>query len=247
MYPIALHISRLNIYTHGVLIAIGAIVAGLALYKIAKKQNYRTDFIFDLIVFSLFGGIIGSRILYIILYHNQFASFKEMLYIWNGGLVSFGGIIGGLAVAYFLLRSKKESFVKWFDLGIIALMIGWAFGRIGCLLNGDSYGIISLSKINIWGRIPTQLFESIWSLLIAVLCYLTLRFQEKWRLPDGVIFLEGIGLYSLGRFVVDFWRDEPEVFWFLKAGQIGSLVILIISIVVILILIKTGRSSNGSN
>ena len=71
MYPILAHIGRLNIYTHGVMIAVGAIAGGLAIYYIAKNEGYRSDIVFDLIVYLLFGGIIGSRILYIILYINS--------------------------------------------------------------------------------------------------------------------------------------------------------------------------------
>lgn len=245
MYPIIWHFGRLSIYTHGVMIALGAIAGGVILYLIARKQNYRTDFLFDIIVYSLFGGIIGAHILYVILYHNQFESFKEILFIWNGGLVSYGGIIGGFLVAWLFLYLKKENVLRWFDLGIIGLMIGWAFGRIGCLLNGDCVGIISAAKIAIWGRIPTQLFESIWVAVVALICYLGLKIKNERQLPDGIIFLAGIGLYALGRFVIDFWREETLFIWFMKASQFGSLVLLILTIIAIIILIKKEKRSNG--
>jgi phosphatidylglycerol:prolipoprotein diacylglycerol transferase len=247
MYPILWQIGRLNIYTHGVMIAAGAIVGGIVLYYIAKSKDFKTDFIFDLIVFSLFGGIIGARILYILIYFNQFENIKDMLSIWNGGLVSFGGIIGGLLVAFWYLRYKKENILQWLDMGIIGLMVGWSFGRIGCLLNGDSFGIISISKLAIWGRVPTQLFESFWAIIVAAMCYFGLKLKDKWRLPDGVIFISSIGLYCLGRFIVDFWRDESQFFWFLKTGQFGSLIIFLSAVIAILILIKNNKGPDDSN
>ena len=130
---------------------------------------------------------------------------------------------------------------KWFDIGIIGLFVGWAFGRIGCLLNGDSLGILSKSKIAIWGHLPTQIFESLWSVMIAILCFWLLRKKADLKLPDGIIFWIGMGSYGLGRFIIDFFIDENKIFFFLKPGQIGSLVILIIAIIVIYFTMKAER------
>lgn len=247
MYPILFSIGRVNIYTHGLLIVIGALLGGLIIYFLAKKQEIRATLTFDLIIFSLIGGLIGARILFVILYYDQFSNFKEIFYIWYGGLVSYGGIAGGLLVAWWFLLIKKEKVLKWFDIGIIGLMTGWAFGRIGCLLAGDSLGILSNLKLAIWGRIPTQLFESIWAIFVAVICWLILKLKIRWQLKDGLIFVTGIGLYALGRLIIDFWRDETIFFWFLKTGQFGSIIIFLIALIIVgLFLIKKIRRPNGS-
>lgn len=246
MYPIIFSIGKVNVYTHGVLIALGAIVGGLAIYFIGRNKGYQTihiQYLFDLIVFSLLGGIIGARILYVILYFNQFYSYKEMLFIWYGGLTSFGGIIGGFLVAWLYLRIRREPVLKWFDLGIIGLLIGWAFGRVGCLLSGDSYGVITSSWIAIWDRVPTQIFESVWVLISAGLLYFILNKKEDWQLPDGAVFLSGIGLYSLGRFVVDFFRDENVFVYLFKASQWASLLILIVVIIILWQILKRKKVS----
>ncbi|AKM82596.1 MAG: prolipoprotein diacylglyceryl transferase, phosphatidylglycerol:prolipoprotein diacylglycerol transferase [Berkelbacteria bacterium GW2011_GWE1_39_12] len=248
MYPILFTIGKLSVYTHGLMMAVGGLFGGLAIFYMAKKQHLRTDFILDICVYALLAGLFGSRILYIILYFNEFSSFEEMLYIWHGGLVSYGGIAGGLLVSLLILKIKKEPVLKWFDIGIIGLMVGWAFGRVGCFLNGDSYGLWSISKLSIWGRIPTQLFESIWSLIASfLLFYFGLKIKEQKKLPDGIIFFGGLGLYSIGRFVIDFWRDEPVTVWFLKTGQIGSALVLIFAVLSISYLFGKERKPNGSN
>lgn len=238
MYPILFSIGSVHIYTHGLLMVIGATFGGFVIYLLAKQKRYNTSFLFDLLVYSFLAGLIGARILYVILYFNQFANFKEILLIWYGGLVSYGGIIGGLLVAYLILKAKRENIYKWFDIGIIGLLIGWAFGRIGCLLNGDSYGILSSSKIAIWGRIPTQVFESIWVVVLATGLYWFSTRKNSSNLPTGFIFLTGIGAYSLGRFVIDFWRDENKFLLGLKVGQLGSLIVLIGSVVIIYLLVN---------
>ena len=240
-YPILFHIGKLNFYTHGLMVVIGAILGGAIIYYLAKAYNKRTDFIFDLIVFALLGGLIGARILYVILYYNQFASFQEVFFIWYGGLVSYGGIIGGLVASYFLIKSKKDRVYEWFDIGAIGLFADWAIGRIGCFLTNDSLGLASVSRIAVEGRLPVTLFESIWSVIVAVGAFIVLKKRDKLKLPDGVIFWGSIGLYAIGRFVIDFYRAEDAFVWGLNTGQVGSLVILVTCIINILILIRGWR------
>lgn len=245
MYPILVSIGGLNIYTHGLLIALGGLAGGFSIYYLAKRNSFKTNFIFDLIVYSLLGGLVGARILYVIIYYNQLNSFWEVFYIWYGGLISYGGFIGGLLIAALFLSIKKEKILAWFDIGIIGLNIGWFFGRLGCLLAGDSFGLVSGNKVAIWGRIPTQLFESILGLIIAVICYFGLKYKNNHRLPDGLVFLSGIGFYGIGRFIIDFWRDENIVLWQLKTGQLGSLFTILLAIISIIILLKKARRQNG--
>ena len=234
MYPILFSIGNVNFYTHGLLIAIGSLVGGLVIFYIAKKEQLTTNFLFDLLIFSLFAGVIGARITYVILYYYQVRNWHDMFLIWYGGLVSFGGIIAGFLVAGLILKNKKQNILRWFDIGIIGLLLGWAFGRIGCLLSGDVLGITSVARIAIWGRVPVTLFESIWSVILAGSLFLLLRYRHKllqnWG--NGIIFYLGLGGYALGRFVIDFFREE-SVLYILKSGQITSLILLIIIIFII--------------
>ena len=240
-YPILFHIGKINFYTHGLMMVLGAALGGVILYNLAKRDNKRTDFIFDLVIYVILGGLVGARILYLILYYNQFAGFREMLMIWYGGLVSYGGLIGGFTVAYFVIRAKKENILGWFDIGSIGLFAGWAIGRIGCFLTNDSLGVASNSILAIGGRLPVTLFESVWSLVVAVAGYLLWRIRDKVRLPEGAIFLVTIGLYALGRFVIDFFRQEDVFFLGLKAGQVGSLAVFIIAVGILAVLWKKRR------
>lgn len=241
MYPILLSVGRINVYSHGLMIAIGAAIGGYLVYVLAKRRGLNTSILFDVIVYSLLGGLVGARLLYLILYPNQFSGFIAMISIWYGGLVSFGGIVAGLFIAWAILKAKKEPVSQWFDIGIIGLFVGWIFGRIGCLLNGDSLGIMSASKIAIWGRIPTQIFESILAMLITILCLWLLRKKADLKLPDGLIFLIGIGTYGLGRFIIDFYLDENNFFLFLNTSQIGSIILFLIALIITFYILKSKR------
>jgi phosphatidylglycerol:prolipoprotein diacylglycerol transferase len=240
MYPILFSFGKVIIYSHGVMVSLGMILGGLVLYRLAKLEKLKTGFILELLIYSIVGGLLGARALYLILYANQFTGWKQMLEIWNGGMVSFGGMAIALIVAYFYLKNKKQNIFHWFDLGIIAMAVGWAIGRIGCFLNGDSTGIPTPSILGIWGRYPTALFETVLLLAISIFCFwLYQRIKNIW--PSGLIFCLAIGLYGLGRFFIDFVQDEPIWFWHLRYGQIGSLILIILALIFFL-KIKSGTS-----
>lgn len=248
MYPILFSLGKVNFYTHGLMIAIGSILGGFVIFYLAKQEKLPTNFLFDLLVLSLFFGIIGARIAYVIYYYYQFENWYEMLFAWYGGLVSFGGILFGFLAAGLILKRKKQNILHWFDLGIIGLLMGWAFGRIGCLLSGDVQGIISTSGLAIWGRMPVALFESIWSIIIAGLLFCLYRFRRNFirRYPHGLIFFSGLALYAAGRFGIDFFRQENVVF-FIKTGQIASLIIFISAVLVLILKYWKGERNAGEN
>jgi len=243
MYPILFSIGQVNFYTHGLMIALGALAGGLTIYFLAKRENLLTRFLIDILIYSLFLGIIGARIVYLILYYYQFSNWHETFLIWYGGLVSFGGIATGFLAAGLILRKRGENVLRWFDLGIIGLLVGWSIGKIGCLLSGDIPGVLSFSKIAIWEQIPVSLFESIWALLLAAGLLYLLIWQKKWLLlyRDGFLFFIGIAGYLLGRFVIDFWRKEDIIILNLNLGQITSAISLIVILIFIYLYIFRWR------
>ncbi len=242
MYPILFYLGNFPIYSHGVMIVLGMIVGGAITTRFLSRTIPVYETFMEVILASLFGGILGARILYLLLYSNQFSSFKDMMSFWNGGMVSFGGAIGGILAAGLVLKLKKEPVLKWLDFSIFGLMIGWAIGRIGCFLNGDSVGIYTTSILAIWGRYQTALFESIWLVLISGFLYCFYQ-KNKNVWPSGIIFSLAIGLYGFGRFLIDFVQDEPIWFWHLRYGQIGSISTLVFAIILILVIMERERKT----
>ncbi len=248
MYPVLFTVGNMVFYTHGLLVAIGSLIGGYLIYLLAKKKNFETNFIFNLLILSLFVGIIGARLTYIVSYYYQFSNWNEMLSIWNGGMVSFGGIAFGYLFAYIYLKKKNAPVFEWFDIGTIGFLFAWAFGRVGCYLTGDTPGLFSLSKFAIYNEIPVALFEAIWSLVLGlVFLYLYFRKNEKLtKFGPGVIFYSGLGLLMIGRFVIDFYRDDVIVFIGLSYGQLASLLTaILISVCLYLNMRKVQRSKNA--
>jgi len=232
MYPILFSLGRINFYTHGIFIALGALLGGGIIYYLAKKEKLPTTFLIDILIYSLLAGLIGERLAYVVTYYYHFGNWQEMFLPQFGGLVSFGGILFGFLVAGMLLWRRRKNILKWFDIGIIGLLVGWTIGKIGCLLSGDTPGISYVGKIAIGGQLPVALFEAIWCVLVAGLLF-SLIIKRKnilARLPDGFLFLSGLFGYFLGSFILDFWRQDTipsMIFWHLKAGQWASIVVLL--------------------
>src|SRR3990167_8507296 len=169
MAPILFSIGKINFYTHGLLIALGAVVGGGISFSLAKKKRLKRKFLLDALIYSIFAGIVGARLTYIILYYGQFTNWQEVFFIQDGGLVSFGGIFFGFLTGYFLLKKRRENILAWFDLGIISLFYGWTIGRIGCFLAGDIPGIESSSVIALNRQIPVALLEAAWVFILGSL------------------------------------------------------------------------------
>ena len=237
MYPIIFESGIFHIYSHGLMVVLGIFVGTILLFKFIQKQNLSAVTLAELIIWSLFGGLIGARFLYVLLYLNQFGNWQEIFYVWNGGMVSFGGMVGGLLTAFIYLKTKKENVGRWFDLSIVPLFVGWAIGRIGCFLNGDSIGVATSSIFGIWGHYQTALMES---LLLVIICVIIIKLSKikKNVWPNGMFFAIGFLIYGLGRFMIDFVQEEPIWFWGLRYGQVGSALTIIFALILIWIIMR---------
>lgn len=238
MYPIIFSIGSVNIYTHGVMIALGSLIGGYVFFLLAKKENLQSKYIFDICLYSLIIGLIGARLIFVIFNFYQFNSWQNILYLSLGGFISFGGIIFGYLTAALYLRAKKENILRFFELGTVGFFLGWAIGKVGCFLNGDTPGLRTQSKMAIGGQFPVALFEAFWALLIFLALYLLITYQKNLirKFKTGSIFLFGFALYFLGRFFIDFARDEKIFFWNLRLEQFASLLFFIITLIFLILI-----------
>ena len=233
MYPILFSFLKITIYSHGVLVATGLILGGVIIFILARDEGLSTKRLLDLLLYSVVAGLIGARINYIISYHNLFSNPGEYFAIWRGGMVSYGGIIFGFGFAIWYLYKIKENVWRWLDIGVIGLMLGWTFGRIGCFLAGDILGKVTKSSfglvmpaIDSLPRQPVPLYEAFATLII----FAVLLIIYKTRvLKDGLLFFAGFGLYFIARFIIEFTRIYEQVFAGLSFSQIALIILFIIS------------------
>lgn len=228
MYPTLFTLGSFTFTTHGLFAVLGIILGSVILYNLAKREKLKTDFLFDNIVYMVLSGIVGARLTYFFLYRDQFSDLKEIFYLWNGGMVSYGGFILAAVTLFTLLYYQREAVIKWFDLLAISFAFGLFLGRLGNVLAGEYAGYKSSGLLNIGGYIPVTLFEGIFVLIVFILL-LIIYLRDIFK-ADGQFLALFLIFYGLGRFVIDFWRDEPTIIMSISLGQSVSLMVLILGI-----------------
>lgn len=236
MYPILFRIGPFTIYAYGTFLAI-AFIVGLVIARIGfKKRDINPDIAYDLVLALALAGIIGARLFYVVGHWDYYSrNLAEIIQVHRGGLVFYGGLLLGVLAAIGVARIRKISVLKIADSLASPLALGMVVARIGCFLNGCSYG----RPTNLpWGvnffdvpRHPTQLYELIHSLLIFLFLffYVEKRFEFK---RDGSLFLVYLILYSFGRFLLEFLRDSPLILKYFTFSGFASLVVFIVSAVI---------------
>jgi phosphatidylglycerol:prolipoprotein diacylglycerol transferase len=135
------------IYGFGMMLFLAFILCTWLAGRRAQREGVRKEVIQDLAIWLFIGGILGARVTYV-LYHDHPASVGQFFWllpqIWNGGIILYGAVLGGLAgylLAYYLvLRGQAVS--TWMIADIVApsVALGLALGRVGCFLNGCCFG-----------------------------------------------------------------------------------------------------------
>ena len=218
-------IGPFTAHGYGLMIAIGALVA----YKVgeyrAKKHGLRDELIFDLTIWCLIGGLLGAKLLYLITKIPEIIDNPSNLmeYVKNGFVV-YGGIIAGIFSGFLYTRYKKINFWKYFDLVMPEIALAQGFGRIGCFLAGCCYGEETKNVLHVVfhdspiapngvSLIPTQVYSSLFN-FAHFFVLITLAKKKK---ADGQIAGLYLIIYSVGRFIIEFFRGDIE------RGQIGIL------------------------
>lgn len=256
MHPVIVQFGPVTLYSYGVLLVAGflaatwwaASVAGHGprtgppgaiagagdLYVMTAEQ------VVDCSCLMLLCGILGGRLFYLALYWRAFLKAPwEIIAIWHGGLVFYGGLLGGLAGAWWYTQRHRLDVGRAFDQMTPFAILGHAFGRLGCFFNGCCYGKPTDAWCGIWfpghesAVYPTQLFEAGGLLILCI----ALRY---WQVRGGLarrwaIFAEYLIGYGLLRLGVEFLRgDKGPVFAGLTLMQLLSLGLIVVGLVLLL-------------
>jgi phosphatidylglycerol---prolipoprotein diacylglyceryl transferase len=243
-----LHLGPLTIPTFGLMVATGLLVAAYVLQadfdrrraclpptkKSKDEQVERKDEGFLIIGIAGFAGLVGARLYHVLESPNEFFADPWPLLFSRFGFAWFGGFLGGLIALIILARYLKIPLLEFLDICSPAAAVGYAIGRIGCLLSGDGdYGRPTLLP---WGmsfpngvvptvdRVhPTPLYECfIWLAIAAFLWHMGKKTLQK-RDARGEIFCSYLILTGVARFLIEFIRINPRSFFGLSNAQAASL------------------------
>ncbi len=247
MHPILFQIGGVSVYAYGAMISLAILVAALALFKEAPKEGVNPDHVLEAIIVAAASGLIGSRLLYVALNWHYFSQrLPDILFARFEGLSFYGAFFGGALALLVWGRLRKVNFLKMADLLAPYLALGYAFGRIGCFLNGCCFGRISevswalpAAMVDSLLRHPVQLYAS----MGAVLVFIVLKLLRKVRPFQGFTLLALFALYGVLRFTTEFFRDEAAVWLGLTVAQLFSLG-LVLSALVLIFLVMFGDTKN---
>lgn len=209
---------------YGVMIALGMLMAiGYASWR-CKQQGIKVDDLMDVAIYTIFFGVIGARLYYVVFSPNKFDSLLDIINLRTGGLAIYGGIIFGALTIVVVCLIKKISWRKLYDCAAPAVMIAQSMGRWGNFFNGEAYGGLveegsplyflrmGLQSNNtyrdfgsgVWYVHPTFLYESLWN----VLGFILINIFFKKKKFDGQIALCYFAWYGFGRMFIEGLRTD---------------------------------------
>lgn len=242
MHPILFKLGPISVYSYGFMVAIAFIAATYLAQRAARQTDISPSFIIDLALLMLFSGIIGARLLYVVLNIKDYIERPlEIIMLQHGGLVFYGGAIFALAAGILYIKRKRLSVYKIGDLLAPYVALGQAIGRIGCFLNGCCFGKPTDSVFGVVFPGATQPIHptQVYSSLALIFLYGFLRLLQKIGVKEGTVLLFYGLLYSAGRFLMEFLRGDNIIELFgLTFSQFVSAIIFIVCIVLFLTRMK---------
>ncbi len=236
MYPEIFSLGSFTVHSYGLMIALGILVSALLLYREAPRERINPDYILEAVIVAGLGGLLGARILYMLLNWSYYSTQPFSAFFTQfEGLSFYGGFFLATILLYFWSRWRNIGFLKLADTMAPYLALGYAFGRMGCFLNGCCYGSESTVPwalpINPGDEIlrhPVQLYALIGSILI----FLILKRMRPVRPFVGFLTIALFGMYGLLRFTTEFFRHGEAIWLGLTNAQLFSLALIFTALLI---------------
>lgn len=231
-YPLVqpeIEIGPLTLQTFGICFALAFLAAGALVARRLKELGKPSDWAYEMTFAALVGGIVGARLDFVIQNWDDVSGDLVGNIFSGGGLVWFGGAVGGaLGVVLWAWRRKMLG-LGLLDLAAPALALGYAIGRIGCQVSGD--GDYGEDWDGPWAMAypdgtepidtpvhPTPIYETLAMGLVALVLW---RWRE--RFAPGILFAIYLVLAGTERFLVELIRRNDAVVAGLTTAQLLSL------------------------
>ena len=217
--PSYFELGPLTIHFYGVIIAVGLMLAVIYGMRRSKQFGLKEDDILDGVLWIVPVAIICARLYYCIF---EWDSYKDnpisILYIWEGGLAIYGGVIGAALGVVLHCKIKKISLGAVLDVVSLGFLIGQSLGRWGNFFNREAFGaptesFLRMGLLNAYTNTveyyhPTFLYESVWN----AIGFIGLHLLSKRRQYDGQIALGYVAWYGLGRAFIEGLRMD-SLYW----------------------------------
>ena len=255
--PILFSIGHFHLRWYSLIVMAAMFIGVWLAIKEAGRKGFDRDEIADSAVWIILAGLMGARLFHVIdHWPDVFAANPvRALYIWEGGLAIWGGVMGGLAAAAILARVKHWKLPRLLDAFVPGVVLAQAIGRLACIITGDAVGKPTngpfgfaysspnamVPQLGVYYT-PTPVYEILMNLAIFGLLWSL----HKKNLPDGVLTLMYLALYSFMRFFIAFTSAYNIVAGSLNQAQIVSIFVFVISLpLLISTILKQKQLSTG--
>ena len=243
-----IHVLGLSLKSFGIVFACGFIAAGAILARRLKELGKPIDWAYEVAFAALVGGLVGSRLYYVVQNYGQ-VKHDLLGHLFSGsGLVWYGGLIGGAIAVVAWAYWRDMLSVALLDLCAVPLAMGYAIGRIGCQVSGDGdYGKVSTLP---WamgyphGTVPTPpgvrvqptpVYETV---AMGFVAWWLWRMRDEFR--PGALFAFYLVLSGTERLLVEFVRRNHRIWLGLTGPQLESVALMILGGVWLLLLSRGG-------
>lgn len=235
-----IHLGPLSIGTFGIMLWLAAVFACWALHANFRRWKIDADAI-SVVAVATVAGVIGAKFWHVLETPQLLMQHPFAMIFDRSGFAWFGGLVVGIAALLWQGRSYGLGKLRMLDLCTVSAAIGYGVGRLGCLTSGDGdYGIVTTLP---WGMSfphglvptapgvkvqPTPIYELIVALLIA--WYLWRRGRPERPKPVGQLTGEYLALTGLARFLVEFIRINPKLYFGMSNAQVASIGSMVVGV-----------------
>jgi phosphatidylglycerol:prolipoprotein diacylglycerol transferase len=242
MRPVLFHVplgfAKLPIYSYGVMLALSLVAGWYLTLWLCERDGMDREQMGRCYVWTAVAAVVGARLLFVLTNLDRFDNFIDIFKVNQGGLVAYGGFLGGFFGSVIFCRWKRIRLLAWADCAVPSLCTGLMITRIGCLMFGCDFGkpfngrwsIVfpagspAFNQQRIEGLLPpgathslpvhpTQLYESLNGLILLGLLFLVRRYRRF----SGEMFVAFTMGYAVLRYFVETLRADEQ------RGNIGPL------------------------
>ena len=237
MHPELIRIGSFALPSYGLMLALGFLAGLWLVRRRAPAFGVEPDAASDIGIWLLLSGLVGSKLLLVIVEWPQYvSSWSGLKDLARAGGVFYGGLIGALVATVVLLRKREIPFFTFADIAAPSVALGQSLGRVGCLLAGCCWGrecalpwAITFTDPKAHENVgvpldvalhPTQIYEAVGTLALCILLVVLER-----RRYSGETFVRYLFGYALLRFTIELFRGDPRgsVFGVLSTSQFIAL------------------------
>lgn len=233
--PVVFHIGPLQLHTYGLGLAITFWFAFRYLSRRLRAHGWADEWLASTTVWVVVAALVGARIVHVVA--NWTSQYEhnpgQIIQVWNGGLSSFGGLMLGIPVGFYLAhkRGPKIPRLQLADLVTPVLLAAWTVGRLlgpQLMVRGGGYptnawyGMYYAGEVG--KRLPVPLFQSAMTFVMLLVAWRVERYVERNGGPRGLVMAVGITIWGAGRFI-------EEHFWLARPGHAGDLAVEVTGVV----------------